>query len=170
MDDRMRAYIALEQALRGGNVSEARAALREPPDWPNVNDPYTNSPVIALAIHWAPLAAVAELLGDGADPNVEVLDGFPSVLSAVMSDRSDTVELTTLLLDYDADPNTRGVNGWTPLHVAAGRDDVDLISLLLDRGADPTIRTNVDDYETPLELAQRCDRHAATALLQTYED
>lgn len=170
MDDRMRAYIALEHALRAGDLAAARAALGSPPDWPDVKEPYTNTPVIALAIHWAPLEAVARLLGDGADPNVEVLDGFPSVLSAVMSERSDALELTILLLDYDADPNTRGINGWTPLHVAAGRDDVRLIQLLVDHGADPTIRTDVDDYETPRELAQRCDRHAAAALLEALED
>jgi ankyrin repeat protein len=166
MDERMRAYIALEHALRDGDLVAARAALGAPPDWPNVSDPYTNTPLIALAIHWAPLEAITDLLRHGADPNVEVLDGFPSVLSAVLSDRPDTVELTTVLLEHGADPNTLGINGWSALHAAAGRDDVGLIRLLVGHGADTDLRTNVDDYETPYELAQRCDRHAAAALLE----
>lgn len=168
MDERMRAYIELEHALRAGDLVAARASLGNPQDWPNVREPYLNTPVLALALYWSPMDCIRDLLLHGADPNFQVEDGFPSVLSAVLSDRPDTLELTELLLEHGADVNARGINGWTPLHAAAGRDDPVLLALLVRHGADPSIATNVDDYETPLEQAERGGQSKAAAFLREH--
>ncbi len=53
-----------------------------------------------------------------------------------------------LLLDDGADPDTKDVAGWSPLHYA--RNNADLTKLLLEEGANPNIRTR--DGDTPLHL------------------
>lgn len=56
------------------------------------------------------------------------------------------------LLDHGANVNCRNVDGHTPLHYAAARNDVPLVCLLLSRGAD----RNAQDYKggwAPLHYA-----------------
>jgi ankyrin repeat protein len=48
-----------------------------------------------------------------------------------------------LLLDKDADPNTKeDVGGETPLHYATENGHQEVVKLLLDKDADPNIREN----------------------------
>ena len=162
----MRRYIELERALRAGDVPRARAALADRDGFPDVNDPYTNTPVLALALSWAPVESVADLLELGADPNFEALDGFPALLGVILSERDDKRALFELLLSAGADVGRRGLNDWTPLHAAAAEDEPELVRALLRAGADPTARTTIDDLETPLELAQRAGKLRAAAALE----
>ena len=60
--------------------------------------------------------------------------------------------------------NAYGVNGWTPLHMAAGYGDLPALEVLLNAGADPTIKTEIDDYLTPAEEARKLGQHAAAML------
>ena len=69
--------------------------------------------------------------------------------------------IVELLLDSGADIHQVGINGYTPLHWAASDNDPEAIELLIARGADPNVKTNVDDYTTPLEEAD--DRGATDA-------
>jgi ankyrin repeat protein len=166
VDESMRAYIELERSLRAGDVPRARAALGDPAGFPNVNDPYTNTPVLALALSWAPAETVEELLELGADPNFEALDGFPALVGVILSERDDKPVVFALLLHAGADVDRRGLNDWTPLHAAAAQDDPELVGDLLRAGADPAGRTTIDDYETPLELALRAGKLRAAAALE----
>jgi ankyrin repeat protein len=163
----MRRYIDLEHALRRGAVAAARDALGDPAAFPNVNDPYTNTPLLSLALAWAPFAAIEELLAAGADPNFEALDGFPALVAVILSDRDDALPVLEGLLDAGADVARRGLNDWTPLHAAAARDRPDAIELLLARGADAVARTTIDDLETPLDLARACGHARAVAALES---
>src|SRR5262249_45264337 len=86
VQETMRAYIQLEPGLRSGDVARARAAVGDPPGFPSVHEPYTNSPLLALALRWAPVEAVEELLELGADPNFEALDGFPALVGVILSE------------------------------------------------------------------------------------
>jgi ankyrin repeat protein len=58
-----------------------------------------------------------------------------------------------LLLQFGADPNQRGINDYTPLHMAVGEQNLPAVQLLLEAGGDPQLRTRIDDYETPREMA-----------------
>jgi uncharacterized protein len=162
----MAAYIALEKAMRAGDLDGARAALRDDPAFPNVADPYTNTPLLSLALHWAPVHTVAELLRLGADPNYEALDGFPSLVLVALHGRDDLHELLGLLIAAGASVDQRGHNDWTPLHAAAARDDATAIGLLLAAGADPSQRTRIDEQMTALEEAEHHGNKRAVAALR----
>lgn len=165
--------MALEDALRRGDVAAARGALSDPPDWPNSVDSYLHSSVLTIALAWAPLGTIRELIDQGADPNFQpVDDGFPSLIDVVhhrLSDRpelpgwDDGHELLRLLIDAGAEVDRRGLNDWTALHFAAAADDPVAVTMLLEAGADPQARTRIDDFETPLEIAEQASPRALAA-------
>jgi ankyrin repeat protein len=71
-----------------------------------------------------------------------------------------------LLLAFGADPNQRGLNDWTALHMAvAERNGIALLALL-DAGADRELRTRIDDCDTPLEMAESAGLSEMAALLR----
>jgi ankyrin repeat protein len=148
-------HLAAERALRAGRLNELPESLTAHPDYPNVRESYIGTPLIILAISWAPVDCVRQLADAGADVNVEVDDGFPALLGAVMSRRNDRVELVQTLIDLGAHLETPGVNGWTALHAAASQNDVDLVQVLVGAGANREARTGVDDDATPLQEAER---------------
>jgi ankyrin repeat protein len=67
--------------------------------------------------------------------------------------RPDVLDIIKLLLTFGADPNQRGINDYTPLHMAVREQNLPAVRLLLEAGADPALRTRIDDYETPREMA-----------------
>lgn len=159
-------YGALETALRSGSLDQLPQEVTTDPQFPNIVDPYTFTPLLALAISWAPPQVVAELIDAGADPNFVALDGFPALVGAVMSGRDDNREIVEVLIGRGADLDRQGVNGWTALHAAANGDDADIVSALLHHGADPSIRTGVDLDDTALDEARRVDARRVVALLE----
>jgi ankyrin repeat protein len=174
MDDRMRASMELERALEAGDLAAARAALGDPPDWPNVVDPYLGTTVLSMAIGCAPLPVLRQLVADGVDPNFHRADdGFPTLVDVIHHRRADRPELRRwhdahevlrLLLDAGADVHARGLNDWTALHFACSNDDGVAVAMLLDAGADPGARTRIDDFETPLDIAVQLDGEALRVL------
>jgi uncharacterized protein len=60
-----------------------------------------------------------------------------------------------LLLAFKSDPNQRGINDYTPLHVAVNKHNLRAVDLLLKAGAAPCLRTRIDNCETPRELAEK---------------
>ncbi len=162
----MRRHLQTERALRSGRLDELPEALLTQPGFPNVDEPYTGTPLMALAISWAPAVVVADLVDEGGDVNFEAADGFPALLGAVMSGREDRVGLVRVLVDAGADLERRGINGWTALHAAASQNDADLVRVLLELGASRATRTGVDDDATPLEEAERVGALQAAELLR----
>ena len=159
-------YMSIERALRAGRLDQLPASITSVPGYPNVPEQYTWTPLVILAIAWAPVDCVRDLVAAGADVNVQVDDGFPAVLGAVMSGRPDRIELVGALIDVGADLEVHGFNGWTALHAAASSDDSEMVALLLHHGADTHARTGIDDDATPLEEARRAGADASVALLE----
>ena len=92
--------------------------------------PLAVGPILTYAIYWSPLRFIEELLAIGADPNGHDNDGFPPLIAALCKThphagspaRDDVVEVIARLLDAGADPNQRGLNDWTALHMAVRGD------------------------------------------------
>jgi uncharacterized protein len=72
-------------------------------------------------------------------------------------------------LEHGADPDVRGINDWTPLHMAVSQDSAAAVRLLLAHGADPRLRTRIDDYDTAREYADTLGLHDLSRLLAAAE-
>jgi ankyrin repeat protein len=155
-------------AYRAGDINALRAALDDPPDFPNCRQPFelaVGDHPLEYAIYWSPLAFIAQLIGVGADPNYQHHAGFPSLIAALSSGRPDKNEMLKLLLESGADVGQRGLNDWTPLHCAVVERDLEAVKTLLAYGADPNLRTRIDDYTTPVEDAESLGFTAAVELM-----
>jgi hypothetical protein len=165
----------IDDAFRRGDLQALRIAVEDPALIPNGRMPDTIGSCLVYAVYHSPLAFIRTLLEIGADPNAPVDDGFPPVIAALsctrdepgMNRRADVDEVIRVLLEFGADPNQRGINDYTPLHMAVGERNLLAIWQLLEHGADPELRTRIDQYETPLEMAQASGFTDASALLST---
>jgi len=158
--------MALHQAYRRGDLAALRAALGDPPDFPNVcNPPGFEAGCLEYAIYHSPLVFVRTLLELGAEPSYPDDAGFPCLIAALSTGRPDRLAIVELLLAHGADIEQRGINDHTPLHYVAASDDVQAIELLLAHGADPGARTRIDDCATPLEEARMLGRQVAAEAL-----
>jgi hypothetical protein len=151
----------VDDAFKAGDLAALRLAVDDPDAVPNGPMPLTIGSCLVYAVYHSPLGFVQELLERGADPNAPVDDGFPPLIAALTctrdergANRRDDVEgLLRLLLRFGSDPNQRGINDYTPLHMAVAERNALAVRILLDAGADPDQTTRIDDHETPLEMA-----------------
>ena len=152
----------IDEAFRKGDLEALRAAVDDPGVLPNGLVHETVGTALVYAIYRSPLAFIRALLEIGADPNAPADDGFPPLIAALSctrdvpgaTKRTDVVQTLRLLLAFGADPNQRGINDYTALHMAVGERNALAVQILLDAGADPDLRTRIDDYDTPEEMAR----------------
>jgi len=151
----------IDAAFRAGDLAALRAAVEDPAQVPNGPMPLAIGPCLEYAIYHSPIAFIRALLEIGANPNPDDHIGFPPLMAALSRSRSqsrrparpDVIEIMRLLLEFGADPNQRGINDYTPLHMAVGERNLSAVRLLLEAGADPELRTRIDDHETAREMA-----------------
>lgn len=156
-----REFVRIDEAFRAGELDALRAAVGDPANIPNGPMPPAIGACLVYAIYHSPLAFIRKLLEIGADPNAPVNDGFPPLIAALScaqetpgaNRRTDVTDILKLLLQFGSDPNQRGINDYTPLHMAVAVHDPLAVRILLDAGADPQLRTRIDDCCTPLEMA-----------------
>jgi ankyrin repeat protein len=168
-----RKFQRLNEAFKTGDLEALRAAVDDPALVPNGAMPHTIGSCLVYAIYHSPLSFIRTLLEIGADPNAPADDGFPPLIAALtctrdepgVNTRSDVDEILRLLLSSGTDPNQRGINDYTPLHMAVAERNARAVQILLDAGADPELRTRIDEYETPLEMAQAVGLDAISAML-----
>jgi ankyrin repeat protein len=160
-----RQHERIDSAFKAGDLEALRAAVDDPSMIPNGPMPLSIGPCLAYSIYWSPIGFVRQLLELGADPNHDDGDGFPPLIAALSKltphpgawNRPDVLEVIELLLKHGADPNQRGVNDYTALHKAVEQSSLAAVELLLRAGADRTLRTRIDDYETPEEMARKAN-------------
>jgi hypothetical protein len=163
----------IDSAFRAGDLDALRAAVDDPAVVPNGRMPGAIGSCLVYAIYHSPLAFIRKLLEIGADPNASTDDGFPALIAALTctrtvegrTRRNDVGEIVRLLLSFGADPNQRGINDFTPLHMAVSERNALAIQLLLDAGADPDMPTRIDECATPVEMAEAAGLHDIAAML-----
>ena len=167
----------IDNAFRVGDLIALRAAVDDPESVPNGPMPLTIGPCLESAIYHSPLSFIRTLLEIGANPNPADHAGFPPLIAALSCSRPqpgspgrpDVVDIIELLLSFGADPNQRGLNDYTPLHMAVSEYNLPAIELLLKGGADPRLRTRIDDCETPREMAEKMGFRDIVELLAAHE-
>ena len=163
----------IDAAFRSGDLEALRAAVDDPAAVPNGVLHAAIGSCLVYAIYHSPIDFIRTLLEVGADPNAPAHDGFPPLIAALScaraapgaTPRSDVDEIIRLLLSFGADVNQRGINDYTPLHMAVAERHALAVQTLLDAGADPELRTRIDAYETPLEMAKTAGLGELAALL-----
>jgi ankyrin repeat protein len=162
---RLARWRAAEAAAGRGDLDAFRAALGDPPGFPDcvLDGDFLGcgDRPLDIAIRCAPPDFVARLLALGADPRAAATDGFPPLFRAIDAPRADRHAVLAVLLDGGADPGQRGLNDGTALHHAVARRDLAAVRLLLAHGADPAARTRIDGRSSPLEDAQAAGFAAA---------
>jgi uncharacterized protein len=167
----------IDAAFHAGDLAALQASVDDPLAVPNGPMSLAVGPCLEYAIYHSPLAFIHELLRMGADPNPAYHSGFPPLVAALSCCRShpgsqaraDVREIVRLLLEFGADPNQRGINDYTALHMAVAERHPDAVEMLLNAGADPRKRTRIDDRETPIEMAQRAGLNDIVALFERHE-
>jgi len=170
-------FRAIDSAFRAGDLAALRAAVDDPQVVPNGPMPLEIGPCLEYAIYISPLPFIRALLQIGADPDPQDHIGLPPLIAALSCGRAqpgaparaDVLEIIKLLLSFGADPDQRGVNDYTALHMAAGEENLDAVRILLEAGANPLLRTRIDDCETPRELAEAAGLHDIARLLAEWE-
>lgn len=167
----------IDAAFRAGDLAALRAAVDDPVSVPNGPMPLTIGSCLEYAIYHSPSPFIRTLLEIGANPNPADHAGFPPLIAALSCTRPrpgspgrpDALEILKLLLGFKSDPNQRGINDYTPLHMAVSEYNLRAIELLLEGGADPRLRTRIDNYETPREMAEKAGLREIAELLAAKE-
>lgn len=161
---------AAEAAAASGDLAAFRAALGDPPGFPDcvLEGDFLGcgERPLDIAIRCGPPDFVAALIAAGADPRAEATDGFPPLFQAIDAPRQDRHAILAVLLANGADTGQRGLNDGTALHHAVARRDIAAVRMLLEHGADVTARTRIDDYSTPVEDAEAMGFAEAVALMR----
>jgi ankyrin repeat protein len=140
--------------MKSGDVARLTELTAIESTFPDGVDSFIGRRWIINAIDGAPLTTIEWMLGTGVDLSFRDDEGYTPLLATIESGRTDRVELLQRLIAAGAPINKKGINDWTPAHMAAARDDVDTLKVLVAAGADLSIRTDIDDCATPLEEAK----------------
>jgi ankyrin repeat protein len=173
-----RKFQRIDEAFRAGDLEALRAAVDDPAAVPNGMMPITIGSCLVYAIYHSPLPFIRTLLEIGADPDRPADDGFPPLIAALSCTRdvpgaprrTDVDDIVRLLLSFGADPNQRGINDYTALHMAVAERNHLAVQRLLDAGADCTLRTRIDDRETPLEMARAAGLADIVSVLERFQE
>ncbi|HXT00661.1 MAG TPA: ankyrin repeat domain-containing protein [Elusimicrobiota bacterium] len=147
-------YDTIMEALKSAGLDRLEALSREVKGFPDGVDSFIRRRWIRNAIDCGSKQAVEWMLRKGLDLNFRDEEGYTPLLCAIERETEDRYEVLELLLAAGAPVNSKGINDWTPAHMAAARDDIKALDILIRHGADLSIRTEIDDYATPLEEAR----------------
>ena len=145
-----------------GRINQIARHLARDPMLVNAYAPDGFQP-LGLACHFGRYETAVYLIKAGAvvnSPSRNSLKVTPLHSAAAMGYNN----VVLLLLNHDANPNTKDCNGFTTLHTAAQIGNTDMIRTLLFNGADLTIRNR--QGKLALELAVEAGHLDAVALLR----
>ena len=161
-------YDAIIDALIAGDPDRLEDFGREIEGFPDGEDSFLGRRWITNAIDVGALSSIEWMLAKNVNLDFEDAGGYTPLHSAIERESTDRHVAIEMLLRAGAPVNARGINGWTPSHMAAARDDVDVLEILIRHGADLSIRTSVDEYATPLEEARNLGKLRAARYLERF--
>jgi ankyrin repeat protein len=160
-------HLRMLEVLKSGTLDDLAAEALRDPEFPGGADSYGGSRWIIDAIDCGSTLCIKWMLQEGVDLDFRDERGYTPLHSAIERNSDDRHEVLKLLLQAGAPINLKGINDWTPAHMAAARDDVDALRILVRHGADLSIRTEIDDYATPLEEARNLRKMNAVRYLES---
>ncbi len=160
------AYDYVTNILRDGSDADFERLISLVEEFPNGTDGFLKRRWILHGIDVGSVRAVAWMIHKRVDLSFVDDEGYSPVLTAIESRCPAKYEILKLLLKHGAPTDVHGVNDWTPLHLAAARNDVESLKILVKFGADITARTRIDDYATPLEEARTLGCEEAVTFLK----
>jgi Ankyrin repeats (many copies) len=147
-------YERIMKLVMSGDIAGLEELARTQVGFPDSQDPWLHRHWLTNAIDCGTLEVVRWMLKMGASPIYRDGEGYTSLHSAIEREEADKHELMAILIEYGADINAHGLNDWTPAHMAAARNDVEALRILHAANADLTVRTQIDNFLTPLEEAR----------------
>lgn len=163
----MEEYLRGIKVLETGSLADLEQLAAEIPGFPEGVDPFIGRRWIINAIDTGSTMAVRWMLGKGINLNFRDEEGVTPLHCVIDCSRPDKYDLLELLIVAGAPLNLKGLNDWTPAHNAAARDDVEALRILVRHGADLSIRTEIDEYATPLEEARHLGKLKAVEFLES---
>jgi ankyrin repeat protein len=163
--DIMSEYQRAVAVLASGTREQLEALRSEIETFPHGVDSLIGRRWIMTAIGSGSGTAVEWMLERGVELKFCEADGYTPLHLALERTRGDKLKVLERLLAAGASVNLKGINDWTPAHMAAASDDVEALRILVRHGADLSIRTTIDDYATPLEEAQNLGKLNAAKYL-----
>ena len=172
-------YKLIFNSLLNGTVEDWERLSQQFSDFPcGYDDPVVPRDWVTEAIFCGSLESVRWMISKGINLRFIDAEGYTPLLSCIDREFSDKYEMLQLLIDNGADVNICGwnedksrmtFNSWSPLHIAAARNDLQAIKILLDNGADTTLRTIIDDYSTAEQEAAILGKPEAAELIRNYK-
>ena len=153
-------------ALQRGDYQELERLSESIASFPEGEDDFVGRRWITNAIDIGSPQSVAWMLAKGVDLSFRDNGGYTPLHSA-LERRSERHQILEMLLRAGAPVNQKGINDWTPAHMAAARNDVESLKLLVQFGADLSIRTAIDHFATPLEEARHLGAQDALRYLES---
>ncbi len=160
-------YDRVFKALTEGDAEAWERLAEEIPSFPDGKDSWLERHWITSAVDVGSAASVEWMVKREVPLHFRDDEGYTILHSCIDREENDRHELLELLLYAGADVNLKGINDWTPLHLAGARGDLEAIRILMENGADPWIRTDIDEYATPAEQAASLGEKAAARLIRS---
>ena len=158
----------VREAAAAGDIAALEEIARIIDGFPDGHGDWPVGPWICVLVTSGTPEVVRWALSRGAPVDPEVEDGYPPIHCLLDEPAPDRSEKLAILIAAGADLDRHGINDWTPLHVAAVRDDVEAMRMLLDAGADPSIRTRIDNDATAEEEARALGHDASADFIRDY--
>ncbi len=154
-------------SLTSGGPDQWDALAEEVAGFPDGVDDFVHSRWIVNAVGTASKRSIQWMLEKGVELDFCDDAGYTPVHIALEREGPDRYEVLEALLQAGAPINLKGINDWTPAHMAAAQDDVRALRILVRCGADLSIRTDIDEYATPLEEARNLRKLNAVRYLES---
>jgi len=143
-------YDTIMESIMSGDLKALQEFSEIVDDFPTGCDHFIERHWITNAIDCGTFEVIEWMVDQKVSLHFRDDEGYTVLHSALERDKADKQKVLRLLIQAGADINAKGINDYTPAHKAAAWGDLDSLRLLVDSGADLTIRTEIDEYETPL--------------------